>query len=168
LEHGTHLAEGRWRPHHGDEGGLLLEALAEANKKDVDQLAIGNRIPEFTKFIGGGLDPLAVDGQHGLSLDGVAELGVETGDTCVDVVLEELPKRRPKLGYSGGFVENQIEDLGGDPRVDPLDDSEIILDRSRIGWARSGVGVDMVEEIASAKVDVKEMTPIVVIVRLEI
>jgi hypothetical protein len=101
-----HLAEGWWRPHHGDEGGLLLEALAEAGKKDVDQLPIRNRIPKFMAFIGGGLDQLVVDCQRGLSLDGVVELRVEAGDASVDVVLEELPEQCPKLSCSGGFAEH--------------------------------------------------------------
>jgi hypothetical protein len=101
-----HLAEGWWRPHHGDEGGLLLEGLPEVGKKDVDQMAIGNRIPKFMAFIGGGLDQLVVDCERGLSLDGVAELGVEAGDAGIDFVLEELPERRPKLSFSGGFAEH--------------------------------------------------------------
>jgi hypothetical protein len=41
-------------------------------------------------------------------------------------------------------VEHQIENLDGDPRVDPLDDGEIVLDPTRIGWARDGVGGDVV------------------------
>jgi hypothetical protein len=67
LEHGVHLAKGRWWPHHGDEGGLLLEAIAEAGEEDMDQLAIGNRVPKFAELIGCSFDPLTVDGERGFS-----------------------------------------------------------------------------------------------------
>jgi hypothetical protein len=38
---------------------------------------------------------LVVDGKRGISLDGVAELGVEAVDASVDIVLEELTEGRP-------------------------------------------------------------------------
>jgi hypothetical protein len=49
-----------------------------------------------------------------------------------------------------------------------LDDGEIILDPTRVGWARSRVGGDMVEEIAQAEVDIEEVTPMVVIMGWEV
>jgi hypothetical protein len=61
-------------------------------------------------------------------------------------------------------MEDEVEYLGGHPRVDPLDDGEIILDPGRIIVAQYGVGGDMGAQIAAAEVDVEEMTPMVVVV----
>jgi hypothetical protein len=66
---------------------MLHKALVEAGEEDIDQLVIRNRVPKFTELIGCRLDPLTVDGERGVSLDGVAELGVEAGAARVHVVL---------------------------------------------------------------------------------
>jgi hypothetical protein len=50
----------------------------------------------------------------------------------------------PKVSHSGGVTKHQIENLGGDPRVDLLDDGEIVLDPTKISWAGNGVGDDVV------------------------
>ena len=55
------LGEGGTRTHHTDEGGLLLEPLAEADEEDVDELAIVDRITKFAEFIRDSLEALAVD-----------------------------------------------------------------------------------------------------------
>jgi hypothetical protein len=49
-----------------------------------------------------------------------------------------------------------------------LDDGEIILDPTRVGWARSGVGGDMVEEVALTEVDFEKVTPMVVTMGWEV
>jgi hypothetical protein len=105
------FSKGGRRPHHGDEGDLLLKAIAEADEEDIDQLSIENRVPKFVELIGCRFDPLTVDGERGVSLNGVAELGVEAGDARLDVVLEELTEGRPMISRSGGVVEHQIENL---------------------------------------------------------
>jgi hypothetical protein len=148
LQHGANFSEGgRW-PHHGYEGRLLIKTLAETGAEDVDELAIGNRVPKFAELVGGGLDPLALDCERGVALNGVAELGVEAGDACVDVVLEELAERCPKISCRRSVAEHQIENLGGDPSVNPLDDGEVVLDPTSINWVWNGVGGDVAEEIA--------------------
>jgi hypothetical protein len=91
-------------------------------------------VREFVKFINFRFDPLTVDGEHGISLDNVVELGIDAGDTCVDVVLEELTKRGPKVGSSGDIAEHQIKNISGYPRVDLLDDSEVILTQRGSAW----------------------------------
>jgi hypothetical protein len=53
------------RPHHRDEGRLLLEAIAKPLKEDVDELAIRHGIAEFTELVGHGLDTLVVDAEGG-------------------------------------------------------------------------------------------------------
>ena len=83
----------------------------------------------------------------------------------IDVVLEQLEEGDPELGGGAGIAEDEIEDLGGDSHVDPLYDGEIILDPLRIMRLWDGVGGDVGAEIASPKVDVEELTPMVVVVR---
>ena len=61
LEHRANLDEGGTRTHHRDEGGLLLQPLAEADEEDVDELAIVDRITKFAEFIRDRLEALAVD-----------------------------------------------------------------------------------------------------------
>jgi hypothetical protein len=107
---------------------------------------------------------LTVDAEGVRPLDGVANLGVESVDPSVDVVLEELAQGRPQGGGGGGLPEDEVEDLRGHPRVDPLDDGEIILYPARIIRARDGVGGDVSAQIAATEVDVEEMTPMVVVV----
>ena len=83
-------------------------------------MAILNRVPKFTELVGDGLETLAVDADTGVTLNGAAELRVEGVDACVDVVLKEPAKGGLKRGGIGGGAENQIEDLGAHPLVDPL------------------------------------------------
>ena len=66
-----------------------------------------------------------------------AKLGVKRVDTRIGVVLEQLLKRVPKLDGGGIVIGVKVEELGGDPSVDPLDDREVILNLARIGGLRS-------------------------------
>ena len=61
-----------------------------------------------------------------------AELDVESVDTRVGVVLEKLLEGSPKLRCRGVVGGDQVEELVGDPGVDPLDDGEVFLDPARI------------------------------------
>ena len=106
---------------------MLFEAFAETDAENVDQLFVVDRITEFPKFIGDRLEALAVDTDGGVALHGVAELGVETIDTSIDIVLEELSEGRLESSGSSSVAKHQVEDLGGDVLVDPLNNSEIIL-----------------------------------------
>jgi hypothetical protein len=150
LQQGADLGEGGAWAHHGNEGRLLVEVIAETGDEDVDELPIGHGIAEFTKLVGDSTKVLAVGADRGVALDGVAELVVEAGDAAVDVVLEELPKSRPKGGSSGGAAKDEIEDLGGDAGVDPLDDGEIVFDPLRIIGTRRNGAVDMPAKIAAS------------------
>jgi hypothetical protein len=135
LEQRVELSKGGAGKHHGDQGGLFIEPLAEPNEKYIDELAVVNGIAEFAELIGHLLDPLAIHTDEGGALGGVAELSVEAVDPGVDVVLEELVKGHPQGNGGDGVTENEIEDLGGLPCVDPLDDGEFIFYpvRNRVG-----------------------------------
>ena len=63
---------------------------------------------------------------------------------------------------------DKIEDLCGDSHVDPLNNGEIILDPLRIMKLRKRVVDNVRAEIASPKVDVEEVTPMVVVVSSEV
>jgi hypothetical protein len=95
LKHGAYLGEGGARPHHGDEGGLLLKSFSEPNEENIDELAVIDGVTEFAKLIGERLEPLTINPHLGVALDSVTELSVEGGDASIDVVLKELTKGRP-------------------------------------------------------------------------
>ena len=82
------------------------------------------------KLIGHCLEALTVVAERRCSLDGVANLGVEGVDASVGVVLEETTKSSPESGCGRGLAEDKIEDLSRHVRVDPLDDGEIVGERS--------------------------------------
>ena len=168
LEEGANLLEGGVGLEHGDEGLLLLKLLAEADEESVDEGAIVDVIAEFTKFVADSLDPLAENGDRGISLDGRTELGVEGVDARVGVVLEQLLERCPKLGGGGVVGGDQIEELRGDACVNPLDDGEIIFHPARIGVLRRVGWIYVVAEAAAAEVDVEEVAPMVVVVGAKI
>ena len=63
---------------------------------------------------------------------------------------------------------DEIEDLCGESHVDPLNNGDIILDPLRIMKLRKRVVSNMRAEIASPKVDVEEVTPMVVVVSSEV
>jgi hypothetical protein len=125
---------------------LLLKTFTESDENNIDELAV----VEFAELVGEGLEPLTINPHGGVSLDNVAELGVQGVDAGVDVVLKQLTEGRPKRGGIGGIPENEIEDLGGHPFVDPLDDGEVVLYPARIRRLGNRVGVDVAEEISAA------------------
>ena len=94
----------------------------------------------------------------------ISKLGVEIVGASVDVVLEELTKGRPQIGGGDTVTVDEIEDFCGDSHVDPLHNGEIILDPSRVMKLRKRVVGNLRAEIASPKVDVEEVTPMVVVV----
>ena len=63
---------------------------------------------------------------------------------------------------------DEIEDLRGDSHVDLLNNGEIILDPLRIMKLRKRVIGNVRAEIALPKVDVEEVTPMVVVVSSEV
>jgi hypothetical protein len=137
-------------------------------KEDVDELAIRHGIAEFAELIGHGLDMLAVDAEGGGPLDGVADLSVEVVDPGIDVVLEELAQSHLESSGSGGLVEDEVEDLGGDACVDPLDDGEVISNPARISGAWNRVVGDVVTKAAAPKVNLEEMAPVIIVVLGEV
>jgi hypothetical protein len=94
-EHGADFGKGRRRPHHGDEGLLLVEALIEADEEDLDELFFLNGIAKFTEFIGNDVEALAVDPHGQVALGGVPKFRVERVDTGVGIVLEKLTEGCP-------------------------------------------------------------------------
>ena len=76
--------------------------------------------------------------------------------------MKKLSERGPELG--GGCIVNgdEVEELGGDAGVDPLDDGEIIGDPAWVGGLRNGGRLDMVMQTAATRVDMEEVAPMVV------
>lgn len=68
LQHGGDLGKGWRSPHHQDEGGLLVEILAQPNNDDVDELYITDGIIEFAKLVADGLDALTEKIYRGIAL----------------------------------------------------------------------------------------------------
>ena len=132
LEQGPDLRESGPRSHVRYHGRLRPEPVAEPLKEDGDELTIGHGVAEFAELVGERLEPLTINPHLGVALDGVAELGVDGVDASVDVVLKQLTKGCPERGGVGGVAEDEIEDLGGHPLVDPLDDGEVVLHPARI------------------------------------
>jgi hypothetical protein len=50
VVHGTDLVEGRRWSHHGDEGRLLVEEIANPDEEDLDELSVVDRVPKLTKL----------------------------------------------------------------------------------------------------------------------
>ena len=111
LQHGADLGKGGWRPHHRDEGGLLLEAITGPDKKDVDELPIVDGVSELMKFVGDGFEALTVDADGGVALHGVSKLSVKGIDPGIDVVLEELTKSGAESGGGRCISKHEVEDL---------------------------------------------------------
>jgi hypothetical protein len=65
LEQGANLGEGGVGPHHGVEGGLFFEPVAEPLEEDVDELTILNGITKFVELVGHSLDTLTGDTEGG-------------------------------------------------------------------------------------------------------
>ena len=59
---------------------------------------------------------------------------------------------------------DEIEDLRGDSHVDPLNNGKTILDPLRVMKLRKRIVGNVRAEIASPKVDVNVVTPMVVVV----
>jgi hypothetical protein len=85
-------------------------------------------------------------------------------DARIRVVLEELLKRGPKFSGGGIVVGDQVEELGGDPGVNPLDYREVVFQPVSVGGARHRGWMYMVAKTALSKVDVEEVAPVVVVV----
>ena len=101
LQHGANFGEGWRRPHHGDEGGLLVEVLAETDHDDVDELRVADMIAEFTEFISYGFDALTEQTDWSIALRHVAELGVQHVLPGIAVALEQLAQGGPDFGDGG-------------------------------------------------------------------
>jgi hypothetical protein len=68
-------------------------------------------------------------------------------------------------GVVGG---DEVEEFGGDPRVDPLDDGEIVFHPARIIGARLRGGIDVAAKAAAPEMHVKQVAPVVEVVFGEI
>ena len=155
LEQGADLRKGGARPHHGDEGCLVPEPVAEPLKEDVDELTVRHGVTELTELVGQRLDALAVDAEGGGTLGGGADFSVEVVDPGVDIVLEELAQSRPESGGGGGVAEDEVKDFSGDAGVNPLDDGEVVSNPARICRAWNGVVGDMISKAASPEVNLE-------------
>ena len=143
---------------------MLVESITEVVEKDLDELAIFNGVAEFTELIGDSLEALTVGANAGVTLNDAAKLRVEGADASIDVVLKKPAKGGPKGGGVGGVAEDQVEDLGAHPLVDPLYNSKIVFKPARIRGARDGVDVDVLKKIAPAEMNLEEMTPVIILV----
>jgi hypothetical protein len=72
------------------------------------------------------------------------------------------------LSCRGVIGGDQVEELGGDPGVDPLDDSEVVLDPAWIGgpWCRGEV--DVIVVAATTEMNMEEVAPMVKVMLGEI
>lgn len=93
---------------------------------------------------------------------------MEKVGASINVVLEQLPESHPETGGGGGIPEDEIKDLGRDAHVDPLDDGEVILDPLGIMGLRHGGVFDVGTKIAAIEVNFEEVSPMVVVVGVEI
>jgi hypothetical protein len=152
LQHGAYFGEGWGRPHHGDEGGLLVEILAEPNDNDVDELRVADGIAEFAKLVTDGLDALAEEVDRGIALGHVTKLGVQSVFPSVTIALKKLAKRAPDVGGGGAVVIKHVEDLSGDAGVEPLNNREIVFHPLRIMGLRKTVGGNVRPEVAASQV----------------
>ena len=122
---------------------MFLELLGEADEEGIDESTIFHAITKFAESVADGLDPLAEDGDGGIALGSGAKLGVEGIGASVAVVLEELLESNPQFCCRSVVVGDEVEELGGDPSVDPLDDREIVFDPPGIMRSRNRGGIDM-------------------------
>ena len=150
LQHGADFGKGWRRPHHGDEGGLLVQILARPDNDDVDELCVAVGITEFAKLIANGLDTLAEKIYRGIALGQVTKLGVQSALPSVAVALKKLAKRAPYVGGGGAVVIKHVEDLGGDAGVESLNNREIVFHPLRIMRERRTVGGDVRAEAAAS------------------
>ena len=97
-----------------------------------------------------------------------AEFRVQRVDAGVAVILKKLSERGPELGGGGIVIGDEVEELGVDAGVDPLDDGEITGDPAWVGGLRNGGRLDMVMQTAATKVDMEEVAPMVVVVGAEV
>jgi hypothetical protein len=137
-------------------------------EKNLDELTITDGVAQLAEFIGHQLEALAVGAKRRGALNGVANLSVEVVDPSVGVVLKEATKGSPERSSGRSFPEDEVKNLGGHPRVDPLDDGEIVFDPAGIIGARNGVGGHVRAQVAAAKVDIKKMRPMIVVVGSEV
>ena len=101
-------------------------------------------ITKLPEFIDDGLDTLAEDRDRQVSLHEGAELGVQRVGAGIAVILEELAEGGPELGGGGFVVGDEVEELGGDVCVDPLDDAEIVGDPPWVGRLGNGARLNVV------------------------
>ena len=108
------------------------------------------------------------DANRTIFLGDGAELDVEGRDAGIAVVLEETPELRPDVACRGTVLDDEVEQLGGDARVQPLNPGEIFFEPTRIvRLGRRGVG-DVVKQRAEAEVDLEQVAPVVVVPAMEI
>ena len=69
---------------------------------------------------------------------------------------------------SGVIGGDQVEELGGDPGVDPLDDGEVVLDPARIVGPRRRGEVDVIAEAAATEMNMEEVPPMIKVLLGEI
>jgi hypothetical protein len=138
LENRPDVGEGRIWPHQGDERDLFLKLLMKTDKQGVDEGPIGDRVAELPKFTADRLDALAEDGDRGVALRGGAKLDVKRVDTRIRVVLEQLLERITEFSGGGIIIGDEVEELGRNPSINPLDDREIVFDPTRIRGLRYG------------------------------
>jgi hypothetical protein len=110
----------------------------KTDKQGVNEGPVGDMVPELRKFIANRLDVLAEDGDQGITLSGGAKLDVKRIDTRIRVVLEQLLERITEFGGSGIIVGDEVEELGRNLSINPLDDREIVFDPTRIGVLQYG------------------------------
>lgn len=89
-------------------------------------------------------------------------------DAGVAVVLEQALELAPDDEGGGAVLGEEAKQLRRDPRVNPLQNGEVVPDPNGVGGGRRVVVVDVAAEAAPPEVDKEQMTPVVVAVRRQV
>lgn len=82
--------------------------------------------------------------------------------------MEETAKLEPDVASSGAVSDHEVEELHGCEGVEPLDDGEIVFHPTRIVRRGCNVAGDTVEKGAMPEMDLEKMTPMIIVVAVEI
>ena len=104
--------------------------------------AIGDYLSKLTQLVADSLDALTEHADRAIALCDGTELRVEGRDAGVTVVLEEPTKLEPDVASGGAVGDHEVEQLGGDAGVEPLNNGEVVLEPAWIVRSRRSITGD--------------------------
>lgn len=168
LQHRAGFDERRQRAKERNQCRLLREAFVEPPHEGMEKRSISNHLPKLAKLVADGFDALAEDANGAIALRDGAKLGVESRNAGVAIVLEEAAELGPDVASGGAVGDHEVEQLGGDAGVEPLNNGEVVLEPAWIVRSRRSITGDMVEERASSEMDLEKMTPVIIVVAVKV